>query len=124
MPTKYQSILVLGTIVALASASAGAGVLTLLTEENPPFNFTEKGTLHGSAAEIVLDMATRAGLPVKTVVLPWDAAYVRAQGEKDTCLFSTARLENRERLFLWVGPIATSPWAVSGGAGFRRLFGA
>ena len=59
-------------------------------------------------------MATRAGVPVTVEVLPWDKAYVRAQGQKDACLFATARLENRERLFLWVGPIATNPWAVFG----------
>ena len=112
---KTQWIFVLAAILALA---APARALTLLTEESPPFNFTEKGKLYGSAAEIVLDMAMRAGVPVRTEVLPWDAAYVRAQGQKDTCLFSTARLENRERLFLWVGPIASNLWAVYGKGDF------
>ena len=117
MPMKYQVILVLAASVVLATAPV-ARALTFLTEENPPFNFTEKGKLHGSAAEIVLDMAMRAGVPVRTEVVSWDAAYVRAQGERDTCLFSTARLENRERLFLWVGPIATNLWAVYGKSDF------
>lgn len=113
---KTQWFFVLAAILALAAAPARA--LTLLTEESPPFNFTEKGKLYGSAAEIVLDMAMRAGVPVRTEVLPWDTAYVRAQGQKDTCLFSTARLENRERLFLWVGPIASNLWAVYGKGDF------
>ena len=116
MPMQLQVVLALAAMVVLAPAPAGA--LTLLTEENSPFNFTDKGKLYGSAAEIVLDMATRAGVPVKTEVLPWDAAYVRAQGERDACLFSTARLENRERLFLWVGPIATNLMAVYGKGDF------
>ena len=105
-------------LVAGVLAAAPAVALTLLTEENPPFNYVEKGKLVGAATEIVLDMAMRAALPVKTDVLPWDKAYVRAQGERDTCLFSTARLENRERLFLWVGPIATNVWAVYGKGDF------
>jgi len=118
MTTISRSMLVRTMLVAGALAAAPAAALTLLTEENPPFNYTEKGKLIGAATEIVLDMATRASIPVKTDVLPWDKAYVRAQGERDTCLFSTARLENRERLFLWVGPIATNVWAVYGKSDF------
>jgi len=120
MTTNSRSTLALTLLVAgiLAAAPADALTLTLFTEESPPFNYMEKGKLVGAATEIVLDMATRASIPVKTDVLPWDKAYVRAQGERDTCLFSTARLENRERLFLWVGPIATNVWAVYGKSDF------
>jgi polar amino acid transport system substrate-binding protein len=99
-------------------AATPAHALTLLTEDNPPFSFIEKGKIQGSAAEIVREMAARAGVPVTVELLPWDSAYVRAQGQRDACLYATARLENRERLFLWVGPIATSPWAVYGKADF------
>lgn len=105
-------------LVAAAFAVTPAAALDLLTDENPPFNYTEKGKLVGSATEIVLDMASRAGVPVKTEVLTWDRAYVRAQGEKGACLYSTARLEHRERIFLWVGPIATNLWAVYGKGDF------
>jgi len=118
MAMKNRTLAVLTAIVAAALAAAPAQALTLLTEENPPFNFTEKGKLQGFVAEIVQDMATRAGIPVSVEVLPWDKAYVRAQGQKDVCLFATARLENRERLFLWVGPIATNQWAVYGKGDF------
>ena len=120
MTTNSRSTLALTLLVAgiLAAAPADALTLTLFTEESPPFNYMEKGKLVGAATEIVLDMATRASVPVKTDVLPWDKAYVRTQGERDTCLFSTARLENRERLFLWVGPIATNVWAVYGKSDF------
>jgi polar amino acid transport system substrate-binding protein len=114
MTTNSRPKLALTMLVAGVLAAAPAIALTLLTEENPPFNYMEKGKLIGAATEIVLDMAMRASVPVKTEVLSWDKAYVRAQGERDTCLFSTARLENRERLFLWVGPIGTNLWAVYG----------
>jgi polar amino acid transport system substrate-binding protein len=98
-----------------AALLAGHGWgLTLLTEENPPFNYTEKGRLAGSGADVVAEMVRRAKLSATTEVLPWDKAYVRAQGAKETCLFSTARLEHRERLFTWVGPIATNVWAIYG----------
>jgi polar amino acid transport system substrate-binding protein len=97
---------------ALAPPSARA--LTLLTEENPPFNYTASGKLTGIATEIVLETVRRAGLAVKIDVLPWDVAYRRAQGEKETCLFATARLDNRERLFAWIGPLANNFWGVYG----------
>jgi polar amino acid transport system substrate-binding protein len=98
--------------------AAHASGLTLLTEENPPFNFTEKGKLVGSGAEVVAEMIRRANLSATTEILPWDTAYVRAQAAKETCLFSTARLDNRERLFIWVGPIATNVWAIYGRSDF------
>jgi len=116
--TLGRLIVVLAAMVAATLAVVPAGAVTLLTAESPPFSFTEKGKVQGSAAETVLGMANRAGVPVTVEVLPWDKAYVRAQGEKDACLFATARLENRERLFLWVGPIATNPWAVFGKSDF------
>jgi polar amino acid transport system substrate-binding protein len=113
-----RAIVVLAAIVAAATAALPARAVTLLTVESPPFSFTEQGKVQGSAADIVQDMARRAGVPVSVEVLPWDKAYVRAQGQKDVCLFATARLENRERLFLWVGPIGTNPWAVYGRSDF------
>ena len=98
----------------LALASPPVQSLTLLTEENPPFNFTEGGKLTGIATEIVQETVRRTGLPVKTEVLPWDDAYKRTQAQRETCLFATARLENRERLFAWIGPLANNFWGVYG----------
>ena len=119
-PSKraITAIAILSAIAAAALGAVPARAVTLLTDENPPFSFTEKGKVRGSAAEVVQDMAARAGVPAAVEVLPWEKAYVRAQGQKDACLFATARLENRERLFLWVGPIATNPWAVYGRGDF------
>jgi polar amino acid transport system substrate-binding protein len=105
-------------VTALAAAATPAAALALLTEENPPFNYTEKGKLEGEAAEVVRDMVFRAGVPAKFEVLAGDRAFIRAQADRDTCVFATPRLENRERLFAWIGPIATSLWAVYGRADF------
>jgi polar amino acid transport system substrate-binding protein len=119
MRTKLRRTTFLLTVLAAGALTAApAAALTLLADENPPFNYTEKGKPAGAATEIVLGMASRANLPVRIDVLPWSKAYVRTQAERDTCLFSTARLENRERLFLWVGPIATNLWAVYGKGDF------
>ena len=111
-PRFVRYLRLVGALTAIVAADAWG--LTLLTEENPPFNFTENGKLAGSGADVVQEMVKRANLSTTTEVLPWDKAYVRAQGARETCLFSTARLENRERQFIWVGPIATNVWAVFG----------
>ena len=112
MPLKSLALVLRFAFVAVVFAAAPARALTLLTDENPPFSFTEKGKVQGQAADIVREMAARAGIPATVEVAPWETAYVRAQGQRDACLFATARQENRERLFLWVGPIAVNPWAV------------
>ena len=104
---------------AVVACAAGPGrALTLLTEENPPFNYVENGKLTGLVTDLVTDAMKRANVPYTMEVLPWNRAYVRAQSEKDTCLFATARLDNREKLFLWVGPLANNLWAVYGRGDF------
>ena len=109
----------LGLIGLVAGAgTASAVTLSFLTEENPPFNYSENGKIVGSVTEIVRQISTRAGHPAAIEIMPWDDAYVRAQAERNTCVFATARLENRERLFLWVGPLATNYWALFGKVDF------
>ena len=114
-----QPVLVL-LLGALALVPARTSAVTLLTEENPPFNYTEDGRVVGSAAEIVAAIAQRSGLVVRQEMLPWETAYRRAQAEKDTCVYATARLENRERLFIWIGPLASSFWGVFGRSDFSQ----
>ncbi|MEO8676102.1 MAG: transporter substrate-binding domain-containing protein [Casimicrobiaceae bacterium] len=111
--------LALALIGIVAGAGAASAVtLSFLTEENPPFNYTENGKVVGSTTEIVQLISTRAGHPASIEIMPWDDAFVRAQAKKNTCVFATARLENRERLFLWVGPLATNYWALFGKGDF------
>jgi len=110
MPS-LRFMLALFAAVAWAS-SAPAATLSFLTEEKPSFNYADYVKVVGSATEIVRQISARAGHPGAIEVLPWEDAYVRAQAEKNTCIFATARLENRERLFLWVGPLANNLWAL------------
>jgi len=107
------------SIVAVLVAAAGpATALTLLTEEDAPFSYTDKGKLAGLATDVVREMMSRAGVPARFDVLSAEKAFVRAQADRDTCVFATPRLENRERLFTWIGPIATNLWAVYGKGDF------
>ena len=99
-------------LAAGAMLSLPVGALTLLTEENPPFNYSENGKVTGLVTELVLETLKRANVPYTVEVLPWNRAYGRTQSERDTCLFATARLDSREKLFLWVGPYASNLWGV------------
>jgi polar amino acid transport system substrate-binding protein len=92
--------------------------LEVLTEENPPFNFTDNKKVAGQATEVVQEMARRASVPVNIQVTAWAKAYGTAQTEKDTCIYSTARLANRENIFKWIGPIATNQWSLYAKSGF------
>jgi ABC-type amino acid transport substrate-binding protein len=101
--------LVLSIQLAAAVCSAGPYPLTFLTEENPPFHYTDKGVLKGMAVDVLHRMWVRMGEPRQEItVMPWVRAYEAAQTRPGTVLFITARLPAREKLFKWVGPITTS----------------
>lgn len=102
----------------LAFAATPAAALTFVTEEAPPYNFTEGGKVTGLSTQVLQEAARRAGVPVKVEVVTWEQAYQRAQARADTCVYSTVRLENRERLFRWIGPIASNRWGLFAKTGF------
>ena len=100
------------SLLGLAMTASAAQALTLVTEENPPFNYTEQGKVVGMSTEIVAELGKRSAIPLQIRSMPWEQAYIAAQRDKETCVYSTARLENRERLFSWIGPIATNQWVL------------
>jgi polar amino acid transport system substrate-binding protein len=100
-------------------AAAPALALQMLTEEYPPFNYTENKQLTGLSSQVVAEMGQRAKVPMTFAVLPWPDAYDQTQRKPETCIFSTARLENRERVFKWVGPLATNSWGLFARSGFK-----
>jgi polar amino acid transport system substrate-binding protein len=120
VPMAQLSRFFIALIAGMVSAPVMSAVtLTLLTEESPPFNYAENGKVTGSVTEIVRQLLARSGQSATIEMAPqWDTAFTRAQAEKNTCIFATARLENRERLFLWVGPLATNLWALYGKGDF------
>ena len=107
---RIRSVLAAASLAAAAAAPAHA--LTLITEENPPLNFTEGGKLTGYATDVVAEMGRRAKIPLKFEVMPWSKGFPMAQSGKDHCIYSTARLPARELQFQWVGPVAFNRWGV------------
>ena len=108
-----------GVLAGVLVASQPALALKVLTEENPPLNYTEGKKLTGMATEVVREMGKRAKLKLDFEVMAWNKAYEKAQADKETCLYSTARLPNRENAFKWVGPIAANKWGLFALGGFK-----
>jgi polar amino acid transport system substrate-binding protein len=119
MITGKPLIRTAGLLAALLVAPQTSFALKLLTEENPPLNYTENKKLTGMATEIVQEMGKRANVKLDFEVMAWEEGYRKAQADKETCIYSTARLGNRENLFKWVGPIAVNRWGVYGLSGFK-----
>lgn len=77
---------------------------------NPPFNFRDKGTVKGFGVDILEASLSsmRGKLAQEEIELDvWNKVYASALTHPTTFLISTARLQDRENLFQWVGPIAT-----------------
>ena len=88
------------------SAPAEEPRLTYLTEDAPPCNYLENGEIKGIGVEILKAIWKRLGYqPQKIQMMPWSKAYQAALVQPNTVLFGTARLDSREQLFKWVGPI-------------------
>jgi len=90
-------------------AAASAAPLTILTEEFPPYNYTEDGRIRGISTDILRLMLAEAGMDASAQsfqVLPWSRAYNDVLTHPDTLLFSVTRTKERESLFKWIGPIA------------------
>jgi polar amino acid transport system substrate-binding protein len=102
----------------MATTHAIADTIQLVTEDAYPFQYIENRQLTGMAADIVGEMFKRAGIAHNDEMLSWKDAYDRARLYPNTCVYSTARTDNRERLFKWVGPIVENKWAAFAKKGF------
>ncbi|MHA7774935.1 substrate-binding periplasmic protein [Roseibium sp. M-1] len=82
--------------------------LKLLTEEWRPYHYVDDGVAKGQTVDLLVQILRKVGSKQgreDIVVLPWARAYLQAQHEPNTVLFSTSRTPERERLFKWAGPI-------------------
>lgn len=119
MILKPYRIALLVAMVAAVPTIAAAQTINLLTEDAYPFQYLENKQLTGMAVEVVNEVFKRAGVGRKDELLSWKDAYDRAQMYPNTCIYSTARTENREKLFKWIGPIVENKWAAFARKGFK-----
>ncbi|MDD1667103.1 MAG: transporter substrate-binding domain-containing protein [Methanomicrobiales archaeon] len=80
------------------------------TEQLPPYNYEENGTLKGIAVDLLGEITGKMGrrvTPDQVHLVPWTEGYQAALTRNGTVLFSMERNPERESSFKWAGPIAT-----------------
>jgi polar amino acid transport system substrate-binding protein len=118
---KTLSIAQLCLAFLVLAAACPTRALDVTTEENAPFNYVDSHhQIAGISTEIVTELGKRAGIPMKIQLTPWARAYSLAMNVPDTCVYSAARLPEREALFKWVGPISVNKWALFARSDFRH----
>jgi ABC-type amino acid transport substrate-binding protein len=106
---KLLAVLLTGVFVLTACAApVPAEKIRILAEDYAPFNYVDaQGNVVGSSTDTVKAITSNLGLKVPIEVMPWAQAYDLTLNNPGTALFSTARSSERERLFMWVGPIGS-----------------
>ena len=79
--------------------------MRVLTEEYPPFNFTDNGKITGLATEVVQAVLKEINIEGQFQSVPWARAYDTAQASENVLIYSINRSKEREKLFKWVGQI-------------------
>lgn len=93
----------------LRSATASVD-LTYYTEQLPPYNYQENGTLQGISIDLLEAITEKMGRKVsrdEVLLVPWTEGYQTVLSHNNTVLFTTVRLPEREQSFKWAGPIYT-----------------
>lgn len=112
----YFAMLLAASAGALAAAPA-VPRLVITAEHSPPASMKVDGQVVGRESEKVREMLARSGYAYTIDVLPWKRAYTMAQRDPYTCVYSTSRTPEREKLFKWVGPTDEAEWVLMGRSG-------
>ena len=80
--------------------------IRVVTEEYPPYNYSENGKVLGFCTEVVEEVLIRAHLDYSIHSYLWSQSYKMAQSEPNVLIYSIGRNGERESLFKWVGVIA------------------
>lgn len=96
--------------LAALTPAAAAETIQIVTEELPPYNFTEHGKLDGFSTEVVQAVLSELHLQGSFLSLPWARAYDTAKNSANVLIYSIARTPERENSFKWVGRIAPSDY--------------
>ncbi len=99
-----------------AAAPPAWPALVITGELTPPTSMFVDGKPAGRQTDRVREMLERLGVPHRIDLLPWKRAYVMAQRDRLTCVYSTTRTPERERDFKWVGPLTETEWLLMGRA--------
>jgi polar amino acid transport system substrate-binding protein len=86
--------------------------LTISAESSPPSAMMGNGRVIGFATDKIRGIMERVGIDYRIELLPWKRAYLLAQTQPDTCVYSTTRVPERETQFKWIGPTHENDWTL------------
>ncbi|TCQ27663.1 amino acid ABC transporter substrate-binding protein (PAAT family) [Rhizobium sp. PP-CC-3G-465] len=93
------------TLAQTSEAPEGLRTLTMLTEEYPPFAFTQDGEITGSSVDQVRRIMAEVHPDYTLDIVPWARAIATAETDPATCVFTTTLLPERAERFKWVSPL-------------------
>ena len=99
------------------SAMAAEAAVRILTEEYPPYNYTDHGKVTGLSTEVVEAVLKELKLQGDFQSLPWARAYETARNTPNVLIYSIGRTPERDKLFKWVGVIAATNYYLFGQPG-------
>lgn len=94
--------------------------LRIFTENYPPYNASQTGKnfahnrddIGGICADMVKALMANTDYDYNMKMRDWSFAYKWVQEHENHALFCTARTEEREDEFQWVGPLASIRWTL------------
>ena len=89
----------------MALPLASNATITLITEEWPPYNYTEQGHLTGVSVKIVQALQQELGRRDPLQVYPSQRTKLILEARPRTMIFSMFRTPARESHYKWIGPI-------------------
>jgi len=88
----------------VADVLAAPAPITFLTEDWPPFNYSEEGQIKGFSVEIIQAMMRELKVSYPISVFPGPRAMMMLNGGRRTMFFSMIRTPERESSYKWIGP--------------------
>ncbi|MDH4564875.1 transporter substrate-binding domain-containing protein [Pseudomonas sp. BN411] len=96
---------ILGLLLLSLSFAAASADLHMLTDNHPPLHFERNGEIVGFAVDVVRALAEQEGDNIRIEREPLLRALADGSSAANTGLFTILRTPERERRYLWVGPL-------------------
>jgi len=97
-----RAIILAAFFILFSTPFSFAGTIRVVTEEWPPYNYTENGVVVGPVTDAVRAILDRTGLDYTIECLPWARAYGLARHEPSVLIYSILKVADREPLFKWI----------------------
>ncbi|MBP1852608.1 substrate-binding periplasmic protein [Rhizobium halophytocola] len=101
-----KKLLAMLVLLAAPLSHAQAQTVHFTTEDYPPYNFRADGGISGASYDQIIKVMPKIGIDYTIELMPWARAIALAEAEKDTCVFTTAHIPERNDRFKWIEPLA------------------